>query len=416
MPDQPSAVSGAFRRPFREQVAFFRQKLGNRVPTRRWDDLTGEAHDTAFMVAGAQKADLLADLGASIDRAITEGKSLDAFRQDFRAAVARHDWHGWTGEDTKGGTAWRTRTIYRTNTYVSYAAGRRAQLQAGDWAFWIYRHGGSRDPRPEHLFVFNGLVLPPGHPFWVKHYPPSDWGCSCYVLGARSERGARRLGGDPSRTLPAGWDKNDPKTGEPLGVGKGWGYAPGASVAGPVAAIAGKIGAWDYQIAKAFMGEMPPTARDAIADAYRRSPSVEDDLRRFAQQTLADRPDRGPLVRTMGVLTTADAKHVEAVTGVAVDGYDFSIDRAAINHVDAEHGPGNETDRKQRPVEPADFAQLPAVVAAPDAVSQVGTSIINSLPIVEYRRVIDGEEYVARFELRGAKRRTLALKTFFVKR
>ena len=103
--DQPSAVSGALRQPFREQVAFFRQKLGNRVPTRRWDDITAQAHDTAFMVAGAQKADLLTDLAASVDRAITEGTSLESFRKDFRAAVDKHDWHGWTGEGTTAGPA-----------------------------------------------------------------------------------------------------------------------------------------------------------------------------------------------------------------------------------------------------------------------------------------------------------------------
>jgi len=31
----PSSVSGALGRPFTEQVAFFRRKLGNQVPTRR---------------------------------------------------------------------------------------------------------------------------------------------------------------------------------------------------------------------------------------------------------------------------------------------------------------------------------------------------------------------------------------------
>lgn len=253
MADHPASVSGAFRRPFAEQVAFFRQKMGNRVPTTRWDDLTGAQHDTAFMVAGAQKAELLTDLAASVDRAIAEGRSLDAFRRDFDAAVEQHDWHGWTGEDTKGGRAWRTRTIYRTNTYTAYAAGRRAQLHAAGWKFWVYLHGGSRDPRPEHLNVFNGLVLPPDHPFWDKHYPPSDWGCSCYVVGARSERGAIRLGGDPSKTLPDGWDKPDPATGEPLGVGKGWGYAPGASVSAAVQAAAKN---WPAEIAADFTQEV----------------------------------------------------------------------------------------------------------------------------------------------------------------
>jgi uncharacterized protein with gpF-like domain len=204
VPDtHPSAVSGALRRPITEQVAFFRQKLGNQVPTERWDDLTREQHDTAFVVAGAQKADLLSDLAASVDRAIAEGKSLDAFRKDFNAAVERNGWHGWTGEGSKGGRAWRTRTIYRANAATSYAAGRRAQLLAGDFPLWVYRHGDSQVPRIEHL-GWDGLVLPPAHGFWVKHSPPSEWGCSCYVLGARSPRAAIRLGGKPDKPLPSG--------------------------------------------------------------------------------------------------------------------------------------------------------------------------------------------------------------------
>lgn len=260
MADRDSAVSGVLRRPFREQVAFFRGKLGNLVPTQRWDDITAAAHDTAFVVAGAQKADLLADLAASVDRAIAEGKSLGAFRKDFAAAVDRHDWHGWTGEDTKGGRAWRTRTIYRTNATVSYAAGRRAQLEAGGFKFWVYRHGGSKEPRPEHL-AWDGVALPPDHPFWETHYPPSDWGCSCYVVGARTAAGVRRMGGDPDKTLPDGWYRVDPRTGEAAGIGKGWGYAPGASVA---ASVNEKVRRWEGPIAEAFLDDLPATLRSRI--------------------------------------------------------------------------------------------------------------------------------------------------------
>ena len=34
MPDHPSEISGALNRPYTEQVAFFRRKLGNLVPTQ----------------------------------------------------------------------------------------------------------------------------------------------------------------------------------------------------------------------------------------------------------------------------------------------------------------------------------------------------------------------------------------------
>jgi hypothetical protein len=236
-----------FRRPFPEQLAAFRLRLGNLVPTSRWDDLWQEEHDSAFMVAGATKAELLADLAEAVDKAIAKGTGLEAFRKDFRAIVDKHGWHGWTGEGTAKGEAWRTRVIYRTNLRTSYMAGRYAQLVQGGFSFWIYRHGGSLEPRIVHL-GWDGLIQPPEHPFWVYHFPPNDWGCSCRVFGARTLAGAIRKGGKPGLKLQPGWDRIDPKTGAPAGIGKGWAYAPGASVAQTVSALAPKLDQLPEQI------------------------------------------------------------------------------------------------------------------------------------------------------------------------
>ena len=219
-----------FRRPFAEQVAFFRGKLGNLVPTARWDDIWKSAHDRAFMVAGAAKADLLADLADAVDKAIAEGETLDAFRRRFAAIVEKHGWHGWTGEETAAGRAWRTRIIYQTNLATSYAAGRLAQLRDAGFRYWIYRHTPNEHPRLQHL-AWDGLTLPADHPFWQTHYPPSGWGCRCRAVGADGPESAKLLGGKPGYTEPpAGWDAIDPKTGEPPGIDKGWGYMPGGSV------------------------------------------------------------------------------------------------------------------------------------------------------------------------------------------
>lgn len=400
--DQQSAVSGALRRPFTQQVAFFRRKLGNLVPTSRWDDMTGAAHDTGFMVAGAQKADLLMDLAVSVDRAIAEGKSLDAFRKDFDAAVERHDWHGWTGEDTKGGRAWRTRTIYRTNTYVSYSAGRFAQLSAANWAFWVYRHGGSEHPRPEHLHVFDGLVLPPDHPFWQKFYPPSDWGCSCYVVGANSLRAARRLGGDPDKKLPEGFDTPDPKTGEPAGVGKGWGYAPGASVAGPVTAMAEKARNWDYDIGKAFFDDLPVATRDAIGAAYRGLPSVADDVRRYARRALGEGGEAFVQPAwTIGPVPSARA--TEWLRGPS--NYDFSLDADAVERVRLNGG----SERGQLEIDHEDYAMLPTIVQH-GGWSDGGLSRTGK-PLVTITLRLGGLTYEATFERRVAGK-TLAMVGF----
>lgn len=233
-------IRAVFRQPFKEQVAAFRLRLGDLVPTSRWDDISRAQHDRAFMVAGATKADLLADLGAAVDKAISEGTSLEEFRRDFREIVERRGWHGWTGEGSAKGEAWRTKVIYRTNLATTRAAGRHAQHFSGAFKYLVYRHSGAENYRPEHL-NWDGLILPVGHRFWKTHYPINDWGCACFVRGARTLAGAIRVGGKPEKSLPSDWDALDPRTGAPAGIGKGWDYAPGASVDDTIRALQPKI-------------------------------------------------------------------------------------------------------------------------------------------------------------------------------
>lgn len=235
-----NALRGSLRKPFAEQVAAFRLRLGDLRPTQSWDDLTGPEHDRAFMVAGATKADLLSDLAGAVDSAISDGTTLDQFRADFERIVAKHGWTGWTGHDTEKGRAWRTRVIYQTNIRTSYAAGRLAQLKAGGFSYWVYLHGGSLVPREHHL-AWHGTPLPPDHPFWAAHYPPNGWGCSCRVRGARNRAGIRRVGGDPDKVLPANWHTLDAKTGTQVGISKGWDYAPGDTVSNTINLASEKI-------------------------------------------------------------------------------------------------------------------------------------------------------------------------------
>lgn len=264
-------IEGTFRRPFAEQVAAWRLRMANQIGTAAWDDLWQSQHDRAFVVAGALRADLLADLAGAVDKAIAEGTTLDEFRRDFRRIVAERGWHGWTGEGSAKGEAWRTRVIYQTNLRTSYAAGRHAQLTAGSYRFWVYRHGGSREPRPMHL-SWDGVALPPDHPFWVQHYPPNGWGCSCRVFGARSEAGIRRVGGIPGKDLPQGWDMTDPRTGAQRGIDKGWGYAAGASVLDQVSALADKIKNMPFRLGSDVIGAIQPQLQHSwpewLAAAY----------------------------------------------------------------------------------------------------------------------------------------------------
>ena len=408
----PSTTAGVFHRPFAAQVAFFRQKLGNLVPTRTWRDMQGAAHDSGFMVAGAQKADLLASLAAAIDRAQAEGTSLEAFRKDFRAAVAATGWTGWTGEGTAGGEAWRTRTIYVTNTKTAYHAGRLAQLRAGNYAYWVYRHNDSvRHPRPEHL-SWDGITLPPDHPWWNTHYTPNGWGCECFIVGARSLAGARRLGGKPDKALPAGWDSIDPATGAPPGIDEGWGYMPGGTVSDTVRTMAAKTQQWEYTLAKAYMQGVPATTRDALATSYRALPSVADDVRRYAQRAIAAPQAAAdlPPYRTLGLLTSDQAAQVQAATGTDVGLFDFALDAPAVLHVQEKHGNADtEARRGQVAVTADDYALLPQLLNAPDSIKYDGTSGVGRAVLL-FEKLIGPRRYVAAFEVRNG-RKMLALQS-----
>ena len=214
--------------PFAEQIAFFRRKLN--LPTDGWTDVYTAEHDWAFVVAGANRDAIVADFRAAVEKAVADGTTLETFRQDFDAIVARHGW------DYNGGRDWRSRVIYETNLNTSYAAGRYEQLQEAP--YWQYEHADwVTNPRHDHL-AWDGLVLARDDPWWQTHYPPNGWGCQCSVRGLWP-RDLQRLGKDAPDEAPAvrllereigQRSINGPRTVRvPAGIDPGFEYAPGAA-------------------------------------------------------------------------------------------------------------------------------------------------------------------------------------------
>ena len=214
----------------KEAISFFRDKLA--LPTRAWNDLLGEAHERAFVVAGATEAALLADFQSAILEALEEGTTLQEFRKRFDTIVQKHGW------DYKGGRDWRSEVIYDTNLRSAYAAGRYKEFTDPEVLamrpYWMYRHGGSIQPRLEHL-SWDGLVLPADDPFWATHTPPNGFGCSCTWF-ALSERDMEDRGLDVGQAPePRTYEWTNRKTGEiqniPVGIDPGWQHPPGVSLA-----------------------------------------------------------------------------------------------------------------------------------------------------------------------------------------
>lgn len=221
--------------PFEEAITYFRSKVD--LPTERWTDLWEGMHARAFVVAGATRGDLLADLHAAVDRAISQGTTLAEFRKDFDAILDR------TGWQPRGGRAWRARIIHQTNISVAYSAGHHKQmsdpavLQARP--IWRYVASSSREKRPEHM-AWYGVALPSDHPWWETHYPPNDWGCKCGVVNhSAAEVERMRAAGERIITeapQDGTYQWTNPATGEvlevPQGIGPGWAYNPGQAAWG----------------------------------------------------------------------------------------------------------------------------------------------------------------------------------------
>ena len=84
---------------FTEQIEFFRGKLN--LTTLAWTDIWQEAHDRAFVVAGAARDDLVEDLRAAVDTAIADG----THDRDLPGAVRRDRRQARLGVQRRAGLA-----------------------------------------------------------------------------------------------------------------------------------------------------------------------------------------------------------------------------------------------------------------------------------------------------------------------
>jgi hypothetical protein len=342
-----------FNTPFAEQLAFFRQKLN--LPSEHWDDIERSAHDRGFIVAGAAKADLLDDLRRAVDKAIAEGKGIAEFRKDFKAAVKAHNWHGWTGEGTKAGEAWRTRVIYETNMATSYAAGRYRQLTDPGFLtlrpFWRYKHAdGVLNPRLQHV-AWNGLTLPHDHPFWQSHFPPNGWGCHCRVtpVDAREYEKSQAEG---KAEPPEGWDERDAKGNLP-GVAKGFDYAPGANAARSLKSLVDeKLIKLDAPIGAAMYEALRPALAAEAAKSYTE----------WARAVLGDPVKRGR-TEVVGALDRATLDWLALNRGIRPASAEIAVrDDLLVGKKAARHKAGGDA------LSDDDWLRLPSVITDPERI------------------------------------------------
>ena len=250
-----------FKKPFKEQVDFFLGKVN--IAVKDWLDIQAAYNDYAFYVTGAMQADLVSDLRDAVQTAITDGKDIRWFKEQFDKIVSDHGWGATNPKfNDPGYRDWRARIIYQTNSAVSFSAGRYAQLTDpslfNDRNVWVYRHSDFvAHPRPLHV-SWNYVVKPVGDPWMLAHWGPKGFGCRCYVV-VTSRETAQSIRYKWSEPLGEGktYQYTNRKTGEvstlPLGVDPGWNYTPGQTARERGQSLAAtKRAEWPPEIARAF--------------------------------------------------------------------------------------------------------------------------------------------------------------------
>jgi hypothetical protein len=342
--------------PFREQIRFLQEK----VPSVDYFAVQGEAHDRAFVSAGAHRLDLVADLHQIVSRAVTEGQTLAEFRQDYDAVL---DHYGWEPE---GGRGFRARVIYETNLRTSYAAGRYAQLQQvkATRPFWVYNHSDAvQHPRELHL-LWDGLAIHADNPWWEVHFPPNGYGCCCFVTAYSLEELTQYLGKAGPDQPPESRERQIVHKGEvvkvPEGVDPGWGYTPGRSVYERLVQ-----GALDKSV------RLPAVPAAALNQELLAEPAVSEALRTswsgWLDTVAADPVRRGRRV-TVGSLSSETASALEAA-GVSPQTAAITVGDGDILHT-LRDAKAMATTAAGRPkaLSLAELATLPNILAQPQAV------------------------------------------------
>lgn len=167
-----------------------------------WSDVQKQEHMRAFTVAKMTSATLLDDVRKSLDKAMAEGQSFQEWRKDiipklqgvWLGKTYGDLWDSMTPAEQAGKTAptpeerdrvikaSRLETIFRTNMFNAYAAGRYRQLKedAEIYPYWRYVTAKDSAVRPAHRKL-EGKVFKADDPFWATHYPPNGFNCRCIV-------------------------------------------------------------------------------------------------------------------------------------------------------------------------------------------------------------------------------------------
>ena len=178
--------------PPEEAIAYFKAKGYNLAESWDWRDVWQKEHATMFTVAKTAGFDVLKDIHAAVDDAISQGLTLKQFQARLTPILQAKGWWGkqeppdpLTGEvkSVQLGSPRRLQIIYDTNMRMAQAAGEWARIQRTKATSPLLRYTAILDGRTRPLHrAWEGTILPVDHPWWSTHYPPNGWRCRCSTI------------------------------------------------------------------------------------------------------------------------------------------------------------------------------------------------------------------------------------------
>lgn len=175
-----------------------------------YDEILHETHHKAFTVAKVTRLDLLSDIQNSLTKARDRGQPFEQWKKELIPTLKAKGWWGTTtvtNPKTKEDKeiyvgSRRLRTIFYTNTRVSYNVGRwQHQEQLLDAPYLRYVAILDENIRPTHK-ILHGIIRHRDDEFWHTNYPPNGWNCRCRVQ-AYSMASIKRRGWEDKLKAPA---------------------------------------------------------------------------------------------------------------------------------------------------------------------------------------------------------------------
>jgi hypothetical protein len=222
--------------------------------------------------------------------------------------------------------------------------------------------------------------------------------CHCRITAVDAGEFARAQAAGKG-VPPEGWDRLDPKTGAPVGIDKGFDYAPGASVMTPL-----------REMVQNKLIKYPPAITRALSRDVNRYVNAGQDASTFASEVLADKSRNEPL--WLGFVENFEV--VTAAVNRDVKGYTVLLPPDAILHAEDSHRFDGGT---QRPPNPKDYEKILQALNEADSIRAGNLSDTNLPTVVAVKKLLNGEVFRCVFEVRhGKANRALTLKSLVIKK